>query len=180
MEKVARHSKTQSKLLQNALINEEDVMKIWDALSHYLRDELAKKKGIVIPGFGTFTYVEQRLEIGNKKQLLKLKPFFQVSDKFEKTHNVEFGKEYVNTAIPVTRICYTAIAEITRKYSREVVETVLNESFAAINHFIRAEGVISIPFKGVGVLKISDVIPKPKKQGTFIFSAAMANYLPIY
>ena len=180
MEKIARQSKLQSKLLQNASINEEDVLKIWETLSFYIRDELSRKKGVVLPGFGTFTYVEQRLEIGNNKQLLKLKPSFQMSDKFAKTHNVEFEKEYVNTAIPVTRINYTTIAEMSRKYTRDIVETVLNESFTAIDHFLRSEGVIAIPFKGLGVLKINDVIPKPKKQSSFDFSAAMANYLPLY
>lgn len=181
MDKVAKRSSAKSKLLSDAGIGEKDVLTIWDALSRYIRDEMSRKRGVLIPGFGTFTYVEQRLDIGNKKELLKLKPFFLLSDKFAQTHSIQFEKEHVNTAIPVHRVNYAAVSEVTkRKYSRQIVETVLNEAFMAIDHFIRAEGVISIPFVGVGSFKLVGVNPKPKAQSFFQFSSAMESYLPIY
>ena len=129
---------------------------------------------------GTFTFVEQRLDIGNHKQLLKLKPFFTLSDKFAQTHLVEFEKEYVNTAIPVTRVNFSSIYELAkRKYSRDVIEVVINEAFIAIDHFLRSEGVITVPFNGLGVLRIGIQNPKPKKQALFEFSSAMMNHLPL-
>lgn len=45
MDKIASCSKTYSKLLKSANINEDDVMIIWDTLSLYIREELSKKRG---------------------------------------------------------------------------------------------------------------------------------------
>ena len=180
MEKIAKYN-VGSPLLKKAAIQESDVFIIWDALAYYIREEMSKKRGLVLPGFGTFTFVEQRLDIGNNKQILKLKPYFILSDKFAKYHAVEFEKDYVNLAIPVSRLNYAAISEVTRrKYSREIVELVLNEAFTAIDYFLRTEGLINIPFNGLGILRIHDVNPKPKKQTFFEFAAVMANYLPSY
>ena len=157
MNKIAKYN-VESPLLRKANIQESDVLIIWDALAFYIRGEMSKKKGIVVPGFGTFTYIEQRLDIGNNKQILKLKPFFILSDKFAKNHMVEFEKDYVNLSIPVTRLNFAAISEITnRKYSREIVELVLNEAFTAIDYFLRVEGIVNIPFNGLGILRIHDV-----------------------
>ena len=120
------------------------------------------------------------MDIGNSKEIVKLKPFFILSDKFAKNHLLEYGKEYVNSAIPVGRINYVAIREVTRgKYSREIVELVINEAFTAIDHFIRLENSICIPFNGLGIFRIADVNPKPKKQAFFEFSSAMANHMPM-
>ena len=112
--------------------------------------------------------------------MLKLKPFFLLSDKFAQTHLVEYDKEYVNTAIPVKKINFAAIYDLTkRKYSRDVIEVVINEAFIAVDHFLRSEGIISVPFNGLGILRISIVNPKPKKQAVFEFSSAMINHLPL-
>ena len=48
MDKIAKCSKTYSKLLKSANINEDDVMIIWDTLSLYIREELSKKRGVNI------------------------------------------------------------------------------------------------------------------------------------
>ena len=179
MEKIAQLSKSQPKL-KSTSISEYDVLTIWDALSYVIREELSKRKGVVVPGFGTFTFVEHRLDIGtNNTQLVKMKPFFMLSDKFAQTHSVDFEKEHVNLAVPVSRLNYVAISELTqRKYTRDVVEIVVNEAFTAIDHFIRSDGVISIPFNGLGVFSVVDHSPKPKKLATFKFYEDILSYLP--
>jgi nucleoid DNA-binding protein len=180
MNKIAKY--IESPLLKKACIKESDVLIIWDALAYYIRDEMSRKRGIVLPGFGTFTFVERRLDINCiDKQLLKLKPFFILSDKFAKNHMVDFEKDYVNLAIPVSRLNYAAVSEVTnRKYSREIVELVLNEAFTAIDYFLRVEGLVNIPFNGLGILRIHDKNPKPKKQTYFEFSSAFQQYMPIH
>lgn len=180
MEQIAKQKIVQSSILKKAGINESDVIRIWDALSLYLRDEMSKKKGIVMPGFGTFSYIETRLEIGNNKIILKVKPFFTLSEKFAKHHSVEYPKDNINLSIPVGKLNYATISEKTKqKYSREIVKLVINEAFTSIDHILRKDGVITIPFKGLGVLKIRDVNPKPKRQAIFEFSTDIANFLPV-
>lgn len=68
MEKICQRIRVES-------INEPDVRIIWDALAYYIREEMMKKRGVVVPGFGTFTFVERRLDIGNQKELVKLIPW---------------------------------------------------------------------------------------------------------
>ncbi len=61
-----------------------------------------------------------------------------LSDKFAKTHLVEYDKEYVNTAIPVNLLNFSSVFELAqRKYPRDVIEIVINEAFIAIDHFLR-------------------------------------------
>jgi nucleoid DNA-binding protein len=181
MDKIVKRSILQSKVLANSNISDSDVLIIWDAMCYYIRDEMSRKRGVVLPGFGTFTYVEHRIDIGNNKELLKLKPFFLLSDRFAQLHRLDFEKDCVNTSIPVSRINYIIISEIAkRKYSRDIVEAVLSEAFTAIDHFLRNDGRINVPFNGLGSLIINDIIPKTKKQTCFQFSSAMLNRLPLY
>ena len=91
----------------------------------------------------------------------------------------EMVKEHT-TLLTVTNMNFSSIYELTkRKYSRDVIEVVINEAFIAIDHFLRSEGVITVPFNGLGVLRIGIQNPKPKKQALFEFSSAMMNHLPL-
>ena len=174
--KIAKQSRVQSLLLRKANIEEQDVMLIWEALSLYIRDEMSKKVGVNVTGFGTFTYVETHLDIGNNKEIVKLRPAFILSDKFCKKHSLEYEKEYINESIPVKIINYVTIRQMAKcKYSREIIELVLNEAFTAMDHFIRMESNISIPFNGLGVFKVVNVNAKPKRIAGFEFSSAMAK-----
>jgi nucleoid DNA-binding protein len=178
--KIAKQSRVQSILLRRANIEEQDVMLIWEALSLYIRGELSKKVGVIVPGFGTFTYVETHLDIGNNKEIVKLRPAFILSDKFSKKHSLEHEKEFINESIPVKMINYVTIRQMAKsKYSREIIELVLNEAFTAMDHFIRIDCNISIPFNGLGIFRIMDVNPKPKRVARFEFSSAMTNHMPI-
>jgi nucleoid DNA-binding protein len=178
---IAKQSRVQSILLRKANIEEQDVMLIWEALSLYIRDEMSKKVGVNVPGFGMFTYVETHLDIGNSKEIVKLRPAFILSDKFRKKHSLEHEKEFINESIPVKMINYVTIRQMARsKYSREIIELVLNEAFTAMDHFIRMEKNISIPFNGLGLLRILDVNPKPRRVAVFEFSSAMANHMPLF
>ncbi len=173
-DKVVSKSRDQSvRALADSKIKDSDVRSIWSAMSAHIKDEMSKKRGVVVPGFGTFTFLEQHLDIGNNKELLKIKPAFILSDKFLKWHNVEQReKEHINETLPVHRINYAAINErLNRKYTRDMVETVLNESFMAIDHYLRSDGHIQVPLDHLGKLSIGDIIPKPKKQAKFEFTS---------
>ena len=175
MEKLIRYSQALSnKQITTECIREVDVLKIWNAMAYYIKEEMCKKRGVVVPGFGVFTFVNWTLDIGNKKQVVTLKPAFILSDKFSKKHNISYEKEYVNETIPVGRINYVRVAEILdRKYSRDIVEIVLNEAFMAIDHFLRCDGHVCASLHQLGDLKIQDMPVKTKKVATFEFAKCM-------
>jgi nucleoid DNA-binding protein len=184
MEKIVKKSHEKSKKQINGNgISEADVLQIWNAMCYFIRDEMIKKRGVVIPGFGTFSFTETRLDLGNTKEILKIKPSFTLSDKFIQKHAVEFEKEHVNETLPVSRLNYVAVAERIGhgRYSRDTVEIVLGEAFMAIDHFLRDEGQVTVPMHQLGCLTVAPVVLKPKRQAVFEFTANMFDKsLPVY
>lgn len=179
MEKICEFVKVKS-------ILSTDVKIIWDALSYYIREEMAKKRGVVVPGFGTFTFIEHRIYIGNQKELVKLKPHLALSERFAQTHDIHYDKAPLNERIPVSRINYSALREliVTRtrhEFSRETIEKVLNEAFTAIDHFLRRDGRVLIPFNGLGSLVVDRFkVTKAKPDGIFQFTSDLIDRIPYF
>lgn len=172
--------------IQVTSVNDTDVRVIWDGLAYYIREEMLRKRGVVVPGFGTFTYVERRLDIGNQKELVKLRPYLALSERFVQTHAIRHERASPNGAIPVSRVNYTAVSEIIRRsthdemcFSREIVERVLDEAFTAIDHFLRQDGHVRVNFHGLGCLvvdKTKSTAVKP--DGCFQFTSELTDRLP--
>ena len=174
--RIATQTRSQSEDLRQHSIKESDIFVIWDALAYFIREEMSKKRGILIPGFGTFTFVEKRLEVGNNKQILTLKPFFMMSEKFSKNHAVKYDIEPINHAIPTHRINYAAIAAISQNYTRIIVERVLKEAFVAMQHFLRQDGHIRVNFNGLGKFQVH--LNELNRSSHFEFFPVFEKYLP--
>lgn len=52
-------------------------------------------QGVTIPGFGTFTFTQQKLDVGNSKYILIQRPVFSLSEKFAQTHGLNTTKHHV-------------------------------------------------------------------------------------
>uniref|UniRef100_A0A1I8F763 HU-CCDC81_euk_2 domain-containing protein n=1 Tax=Macrostomum lignano TaxID=282301 RepID=A0A1I8F763_9PLAT len=51
-------------------VSEEDLFHIWEAVSRFIEKNLQNQKGVHIPNFGTFSFVQKKLDVGNAKYLL--------------------------------------------------------------------------------------------------------------
>lgn len=176
MEKIAALSRDNlhAKRLVKECINECDVLRIWNELCHYIRDELERNRAVVLPGFGTFTHIEYRLDCGHDRALVKMRPAFVLSDKFAQRHAVHYEKQCVKESLPGGKINYVALCERLNKcYPRDVVEIVLTEAFQALDYFLRSEGCLSVPFHQLGVLRVASSSPKTKKQASFEFTSCL-------
>lgn len=49
-------------------------------------------QGVQIPNFGTFSFSQRRLDIGNNKFLQSQRPVFNISEKFAQTLGLQFNK----------------------------------------------------------------------------------------
>ena len=58
------------------------------------------QKGVNIPGFGTFTFSQKKIDVGNSQYLLLRRPVFAVSEKFIQTHALNYTK------YPITGMCF--------------------------------------------------------------------------
>jgi hypothetical protein len=177
MNKIADYStkKLNTGLSNSAALNETDVIVIWNALSKYIYDEMSGGNGVTIAGFGTFTFVEHRLDVAQKTQLIRVKPFLVLSEKLLQTHSIKQNIELVKQSVPVGKINYTQIClHANNKYARDVVETVLHESFTALQHFLRTDGHVRIDFPRIGTLKLD---LSPKAQDIFEFQSSFTANL---
>ena len=71
-----------------------DVISVWDAVAEYVETQMHVQKGVNIPGLGSFTFVQKKLEIGNNKILLIQRPVFVLSEKFAQTHALQHSKHH--------------------------------------------------------------------------------------
>ena len=51
-------------------------------------------QGVQIPGLGTFTFMRQKLEVGNKKLLLIQRPVFIMAEKLVQMHGLKQSRVY--------------------------------------------------------------------------------------
>ena len=104
------------------LKNKKDVVHIWDEVSLYIEKFMSQTKGVTIPNFGTFSFVQKKTDIGNNKYVLIQRPVFTIAEKFAQTHALTFTKHPVNGIIPVHPLNYAAIANETA-FIRDDIES---------------------------------------------------------
>jgi hypothetical protein len=77
---------------------------------------------VSLPGFGTFSFVQKKIDIGNSKLILVQRPVFSIAEKFAQTHGLHCTKYPVAGNIPVHPLNYASIANETA-FTRDDVET---------------------------------------------------------
>nr|XP_038035891.1 coiled-coil domain-containing protein 81-like [Anas platyrhynchos] len=74
-------------------LQDDEIVKVWDAVSHFIRRQFALNKGVTVPGLGTFFAVKQDRPMAGVKLLDAKKPVFQVSEHFANVHGLPYKKE---------------------------------------------------------------------------------------
>uniref|UniRef100_A0A2R9AVX8 Coiled-coil domain containing 81 n=1 Tax=Pan paniscus TaxID=9597 RepID=A0A2R9AVX8_PANPA len=73
-------------------LSQEEVSIIWGNVSEFVRRQLTLHKGVQIPAFGTFTFIRQKLEVGNNKFILIQRPVFIMAEKLVQIHGLKQNK----------------------------------------------------------------------------------------
>ncbi|KAF6332676.1 coiled-coil domain containing 81 [Rhinolophus ferrumequinum] len=73
-------------------LSQEEVSTIWEHVSDFVKRQLSLYKGVHIPGLGIFTFTRQKLEVGNNKFILILRPMFIMSEKLIQIHGLKQNK----------------------------------------------------------------------------------------
>uniref|UniRef100_A0A2K6U0Q0 Coiled-coil domain containing 81 n=1 Tax=Saimiri boliviensis boliviensis TaxID=39432 RepID=A0A2K6U0Q0_SAIBB len=73
-------------------LSQEEVSIIWGNVSEFVQWQLTLHKGVHIPGFGTFTFMRQKLEVGNNKFILIQRPVFIMAEKLVQIHGLKQNK----------------------------------------------------------------------------------------
>ncbi|XP_062951947.1 coiled-coil domain-containing protein 81 isoform X2 [Cynocephalus volans] len=70
-------------------LSQDEVSTIWGNVSEFVERQLILHKGVQIPGLGTFTFMRQKLEVGNNKFILIQRPMFIMAEKLVQLHGLK-------------------------------------------------------------------------------------------
>ena len=124
-------------------------------------------QGVAIPGFGTFTFIHKRIDVGNNKYLLIQRPVFSFSEKFAQTHGLKFTHYPVNGSIPVHPLNYFHI-QSQSNYTRDQIEQCVKHVLQVFNRSVAAQRNIEFTFSRIGKLQIRDGKVKMKFFKDFV------------
>ncbi len=122
---------------------------------------------MIFKGFGTFSFVQKKIDIGNNKIVLVQRPVFAISEKFAQTHNLQFTKYPVAGNIPVHPLNYAAIANETA-FTRDDIETCVRHVLQVFNRSVNSRKNVEFTFNGIGKLQIRNSKVKMKFFKDFV------------
>ncbi|KAF4009586.1 hypothetical protein G4228_001195 [Cervus hanglu yarkandensis] len=136
-------------------LSQEEVSTIWGNVSEFVERQLSLHKGVQIPGLGTFTFMRQKLEVGNKKIFLIQRPVFVMAEKLVQIHGLKQNRIYTPGDIPIVPLNFVMIS-LEGPFSRDIVEGCVKETLLFLSRSISIKQNVEFTFKGIGVLVIKD------------------------
>ncbi|XP_002732454.1 coiled-coil domain-containing protein 81-like [Saccoglossus kowalevskii] len=148
-------------------LTDEDVVSVWDNVSQYVEKQMSMQKGVQIPGLGTFTFTQKKLDIGNNKFILIQRPVFILSEKFAMTHGLNYTKHHTTGQIPIMQLNFSALST-EGPFDRDTVEGCVKEVLQALSRAVGARRNVEFTFCGIGRLSVRDGKVKMKFYKDFI------------
>ncbi|XP_034418361.1 coiled-coil domain-containing protein 81-like isoform X2 [Cyclopterus lumpus] len=148
--------------------SENDIQCIWADVSAYIERQMTLQKGVHLAGLGTFTFSQQKLDIGNKYTMIQ-RPIFLLAGKLVQS----LGLKQVGplaaaaTHLPVVQLNFAAVSQET-PYSRDVVEGCVRETLHLLFRALASEQNIFLTFQGIGVLSFKNNKVRMKFNRAFI------------
>ncbi len=128
---------------------------------------MAQSKGVTIPNFGTFSFSQKKIDVGNNKFILIHRPIFLLAEKFTKTHSLKQTKYPIAGSIPLHPLNYIAIANET-PFSRDDVESCVRHVLQILNRSVASKKNVEFTFTGIGRLQIRNFKVKMKFFKSFV------------
>uniref|UniRef100_A0A4W3IW39 Coiled-coil domain containing 81 n=1 Tax=Callorhinchus milii TaxID=7868 RepID=A0A4W3IW39_CALMI len=131
--------------------------------------------GVHIPNLGTFTFSQQKLDMGHK-QILMQRPVFLMSEKNVQDHGLTYTKQHVSDDIPIVPLNFTAIS-LESPFDRDTVEGCVKETLQIMYRYISLKRNVEFIFKDIGVLTIRNNKVKMKFYKDFLNAMDGSGYL---
>lgn len=110
---------------------------------------------MIIPGFGTFSFIQKRIDVGNNKHLLIQRPVFILSEKVVQNHGLKSNHYPVNGSVPVHPLNYFHI-QTQSTFSRDQIELCVKHVLQVFNRSIAAQRNVEFTFARIGKLQIRE------------------------
>lgn len=111
---------------------------------------------MIIPGFGTFSFIQKRIDVGNSKHLLIQRPVFVLSEKVLQTHGLKSNRYPVNGSVPVHPLNYFHIQTQSTNYTRDQIEQCVKHVLQVFHRSIAAQRNVEFTFSRIGKLQIRE------------------------
>ncbi|XP_060067467.1 coiled-coil domain-containing protein 81-like [Ylistrum balloti] len=148
-------------------LSDDDVAAVWENVSSFIEKTMSQQKGVIVQGFGTFTFTQKKLDIGNNKFIMMQRPVFILSEKFAQTHGLQHPKYHVPGQIPVVQLNFAAMS-FESPFDRDTVENCVKEILGAVSRAVGARKNVELTFTGIGRLSIRDSKAKMRFYKEFI------------
>ncbi|XP_010730140.2 coiled-coil domain-containing protein 81 [Larimichthys crocea] len=147
-------------------LSENDINCIWADVSAYIERQLTLQKGVHLAGLGTFTFSQQKLDIGNKFTVIQ-RPIFLLAGKLVQSLCLKQVRPLAATHLPVVQLNYTAVSQET-PFSRDVVEGCIRETLLLLFRTLASEQNVFLTLQGIGVLSFKNNKVRMKFNRDFI------------
>ncbi|KAI9533103.1 hypothetical protein NQZ68_026656 [Dissostichus eleginoides] len=128
---------------------------------------MALQKGVHLAGLGTFTFSQQKLDIGNKFTMIQ-RPIFLLAGKLVQSLGLkQISPLAAATHLPVVQLNFAAVSQET-PFSRDMVEGCVRETLILLFRLLASEKNIFLTFQGIGVLSFRNNKVRMKFNRDFI------------
>ncbi|AWP01309.1 putative coiled-coil domain-containing protein 81 [Scophthalmus maximus] len=145
-----------------SLLSDNDINSIWADVSAYIERQMTLQKGVHLAGLGTFTFSQQRLDLGNKVTTIQ-RPIFLLAGKLLQS----LGLKQTRPLAAVVQLNFAAVSQET-PFSRDVVEGCVRETLLLLFRALASEQNVFVTFQGIGRLSFTNNKVRMKFNGDFI------------
>ncbi|KAL1021775.1 hypothetical protein UPYG_G00017790 [Umbra pygmaea] len=148
-------------------LSEKDVDGIWSNVSSFVVQQMTLQKGVHITGLGTFTFSQQKLDVGNKFILIQ-RPIFLLSEKLAQLHGLKQVKPLSAARdVPLVQLNLTALS-VDGLFDRDLVEGCIRETLLALLRAVATGRSVLFTFHGIGELSFRQRKVKMKFYHDFV------------
>ncbi|KAF7654769.1 hypothetical protein LDENG_00064850 [Lucifuga dentata] len=116
---------------------------------------MTSQKGVHVGSLGTFTFSQQKLDIGTKFIMIQ-RPIFLLAGKLAQSQGLKQARPLAAaTHIPVVQLNFTAVSQET-PFSRDTVEGCVRETLLLLVRALASEQHLFLTFPGIGVLSFKN------------------------
>ncbi|XP_045555443.1 coiled-coil domain-containing protein 81 [Salmo salar] len=148
-------------------LSENDVDSIWSNVSSFVERQMTLQKGVYIAGLGTFTFSQQKLDVGNKFVLIQ-RPIFLLSEKLSQSHGLKQVKPLSAAGdVPLVQLNFTALS-VESPFERHVVEGCVRETLLVLLRAVATGRSVLFTFHAIGELLFCQSKVKMKFYHDFV------------
>ncbi|CAN9507199.1 unnamed protein product [Ophioblennius macclurei] len=148
-------------------LSKDDIHCIWADVSAYIERQISLNKGVHLAGLGSFTFSQQKLDVGHKFTLVQ-RPVFILSGKLSQSLGVRQVRPLAAaTHVPVVPLNFAAVSHES-PFSRDVAEACVRRTLQVLFRALASEKHVLLPFEGIGVLSFKNNKVQMKFNKDFI------------